>query len=298
MEVYNIDSPSSINELYRKVLQTVLKYGRKVSPRGQPTSELRGSVVTLGNPNFNVIGFPARRLNYSFSVAEWLWMMSGQNDAETIGAFNSKIVEFSDDGETFSGAYGPQVVEQLPYVIKNLQEDHDTRQAVLTIWRPSPGPSRDIPCTILHHFFRRDDRLELITYMRSNDVWLGFPYDVFNFTQTQRLVASQLGIPVGQYTHIAGSLHLYKRNLNEIRAVIDSPGIVDLETPPVPHRLNNFVRAALNTTAQDVLYYPSPKLDGGLDTLWQPYVDVLNYWVDRSKDIVPDPWGTYLRMRE
>jgi thymidylate synthase len=50
--------------------------------------------------------------------------------------------------------------------------------------------------------------------MRSNDIWLGVPYDYFVFTSLQTKMAMELGVDVGEYTHFAGSLHLYKRDLD------------------------------------------------------------------------------------
>ena len=51
--------------------------------------------------------------------------------------------------------------------------------------------------------------------MRSNDLWLGFPYDVFQFTCLQVRMAMELGLDIGTYTHIAGSLHLYARDFEK-----------------------------------------------------------------------------------
>ena len=51
--------------------------------------------------------------------------------------------------------------------------------------------------------------------MRSNDLWLGFPYDVFQFTCMQVLMSMELGIELGSYTHIAGSLHIYERDFKK-----------------------------------------------------------------------------------
>ena len=48
--------------------------------------------------------------------------------------------------------------------------------------------------------------------MRSNDIWTGFPYDVFSFTAFQTMLAFKLNVGIGEYTHIAGSLHLYERD--------------------------------------------------------------------------------------
>jgi thymidylate synthase len=68
---------------------------------------------------------------------------------------------------------------------------------------------KDIPCTCTLQFFVRNELLELVTYMRSNDVYLGLPHDVFAFTMLQEIVATTLGIDVGSYRHAVGSLHLY-----------------------------------------------------------------------------------------
>lgn len=48
--------------------------------------------------------------------------------------------------------------------------------------------------------------------MRSNDLWMGFPNDIFQFTAIQIYLAMRLGVGLGTYTHIAGSLHLYDRD--------------------------------------------------------------------------------------
>jgi thymidylate synthase len=50
--------------------------------------------------------------------------------------------------------------------------------------------------------------------MRSNDAWLGLPYDMFQFTQLFQTVCRVLGVPAGTYTHTAWSLHLYERDVN------------------------------------------------------------------------------------
>ena len=52
----------------------------------------------------------------------------------------------------------------------------------------------------------------MTVYMRSNDIWMGLPYDVFSFTCMQILLAFKLGVGIGTYTHHAASLHLYKRD--------------------------------------------------------------------------------------
>jgi thymidylate synthase len=74
------------------------------------------------------------------------------------------------------------------------------------------GSKKDIPCTLSVQFVLRQERLYAITTMRSNDLWLGFPYDVFCFSTLQRLFAYTLGVDVADYVHNVGSMHLYTRD--------------------------------------------------------------------------------------
>jgi thymidylate synthase len=100
-------------------------------------------------------------------------------------------------------------------MIDRLRKDPDTRQAVVTIWNPERDmleKKRDYPCTILHQFRVRKDRLNMSVYMRSNDVWLGSAYDFFQFTRVQLAMCSVLGIEPGTYAHHVGSLHIYENN--------------------------------------------------------------------------------------
>jgi hypothetical protein len=137
--------------------------------------------------------------------------MYGRNDVDSIVPFNKHLLQFSDDHERFAGAYGPMVAGQWSYIVQCLKKDPQTRQAIMTIWKPVPGPSRDIPCTVAFQFLLRDDRLNMITTMRSNDIWLGMPYDIFTFTQLQAVLAEELEVQPGWYQHNVGSLHLYEQ---------------------------------------------------------------------------------------
>ena len=74
------------------------------------------------------------------------------------------------------------------------------------------NPTKDLNCTVCLQLFIRDCKLYMTTYMRSNDLWMGFPYDVFQFTCLQILMAMKLHVGIGTYTHVAGSLHLYERD--------------------------------------------------------------------------------------
>lgn len=169
---------------------------------------------------------PERKLGYRFMLAEAWWILTGQNKLTSIDKYSKHIKEFSDDGTFFMGAYGPKVVDQLPYVLDCLVSDPSTRQAVISIWRERPRPSKDIPCTLSLQFLIRDSRLNCIATMRSSDIWLGWPYDVFNFSMISKYICEllhQKGFPVylGDLYFTAGSQHLYEQNFEAANKIVE-----------------------------------------------------------------------------
>ena len=219
-------------------INDILTNGQKVSPRDQLTFEIpqRTMVVDMRRP---VLRVAERSLSYRFMVAEAFWILSGDNKVETIKPYNSHIAQFSDDGETFFGAYGPKIAEQFRYVVGKLEQDKDTRQAGLTLWRENPPATKDVPCTIAIFFNIRKGKLNCHVFMRSSDVWLGVPYDVFNFSMLSHMVCADFNVGKSEAEMIspgtlyltAASSHLYQRNWVDAKACLMGKVLEQPQTP-------------------------------------------------------------------
>lgn len=228
----------NFDDLFRVALRTLVDHGAHASPRGIGVIEIRRPVVlVLTNIDRPFLISRARNPYYRFGLVETAWILSGSDSVEPLERFVPRMENFSDDGSTLWGAYGPRLITQLDHVLESLRKDTFTRQAVVTPWRPSEGAlivSKDIPCTVALHFQARDGRLDLRVFMRSNDVWTGLPYDVLAFTTIQRVVASAVGMVPGEYIHIADNLHLYDDNLKSALKVLDEPAPLRGENPTFP----------------------------------------------------------------
>lgn len=206
-------------ELFTAASERVMTFGISTAPRGMATNEVLGAHLKLTNPRDRLVHAPpARVLNPAFAVAEAMWIISGSDDP-WIFDFNRSLAQYADNG-VLQGAYGPRLrrwrgsVDQLDVVRRQLLEDPDSRRAVVQLFDPARdhAGSRDVPCTLGYRFFIRDGRLHMHTTMRSNDLWLGFPYDIFTATLLQELLAGWLGVGLGDYRHSVDSLHLYEQH--------------------------------------------------------------------------------------
>lgn len=202
---------SEINTIcWRKIMREILTDGHS----SRNTKECLGMQMSF-DMNYPVISCPERKLNTNFMIAEAAWILSGSNDIAFPTKYMKVYGKYSDNDVIMSGAYGPAIYRQMHYVLDTLHADINSRQAVMTIWTERPQQSKDIPCTLSLQFIVRDSKLHCIANMRSSDVFLGLPYDIFVFSMISANVANNLGLELGYLTWQAGSAHVYDRDINK-----------------------------------------------------------------------------------
>lgn len=222
-----IDYSDSWRAGYMDLCSRVLRKGEIRESRIGPVAEVRDFVFVLGPQS---IDFPIgvnRNAPVALAAAEAIQLCGGHGLPDLTEAVSSKIADFVRDPDgTVHGNYGSRIGLQVVDVVDKLQADPNTRQAVIQIWDKDkdsrhrvPMP-KDIPCTIAITFgTSADGSLTMSVVMRSNDVWLGLPFDVFQFRQLQRTVANCLSWDIGEYTHHSISMHAYDRNTAQIRGL-------------------------------------------------------------------------------
>ena len=93
---------------------------------------------------------------------------------------------------------------------------------------------KDIPCTCNIQFLIREEKLNMYVQMRSNDVFVGLPHDVFAFTMIQEIFAKKLGKKLGVYKHYTTSLHLYETDEDKAKQFLDEGFQDKIAMPEMP----------------------------------------------------------------
>lgn len=214
-------------------------YRFDVAPRGQASLEKLGIDLKIRNPIQRICQVPARKTNIVFNFAEVLWYLSGSNLTDAIAYYAPSLRKYSADGKVLTGtAYGPRLFarghpegrSQWDRIVEVLaHEDPDTKRAAISIFDAGEDISLrniDVSCTMCLQFLLRAGHLHLVVFMRANDAYRGMVSDVFSFTFLQEVMARQLGVMVGEYHHMVGSMHLYKTDLARATEVLASAVVV------------------------------------------------------------------------
>jgi len=219
-----------------KVLGQLLSMPKTLNP----TVELLNHTMSF-NMAHPIVLASSRQLSYRYMAAESYWTITGSNRLDQSESVKQTLMKWSADTIYLKGAYGPGFVTQMPYILEILRNQPSSRQAVISIWAPNPRDPNDLPCTLTLQFLVRDKLLHCIVNMRSSDVYLGLPNDMFVFTMMAAcvLIESQLadsdGVKLGTCFVNAGSRHLYETNRTQAHEVFVSPKIREEEVVFEPH---------------------------------------------------------------
>lgn len=231
-----------INEALPELMNTVMKDGAVVGSRGGKTRELLFPSITLMYPRNREITNPVRRAHLPAQIAETMWVLAGRNDVDWLKNYLPRAPDFSDDGKTWRGGYGPSLRnwdghDQLKHVVNLLKWDPETRRAVITLYNPERDgdPGKDIPCNNWLHFMQRNGYLHLHVAIRSNDLMWGWSgINAFEWSVLLEIVAGLTNMQMGTLKFSISSLHLYEQHWEKAQKIVKSPVPEHVELPQSP----------------------------------------------------------------
>lgn len=131
-------------------------------------------------------------------------------------------------------AYGVrrEYFDQIINVVSGLVERPFSRRHVVSAWNPADLPDESMspqenvangkmalaPCHCLFQFYVSSaGALSCQLYCRSQDVFLGTPFNIASYALLTHMVAQQAGLSVGELVWIGGDVHLYSNHVEQAR---------------------------------------------------------------------------------
>lgn len=208
-------------------------------------------------------GFPAmttKKLAFNAVKAELLWFISGSSDVKDLQKLDCHIWDANADADywkpkaKFEGdlgrIYGVQwrawrtadgkIIDQLAEAIRKIKETPDDRRIIVSAWNPGELDQMALPpCHILYHFFVAGNKLSLLMYQRSCDMFLGVPFNIASYSLLLHMVAQVTGREADECILMLGDAHIYHNHFEQVRE--------QCTRPPYP-----LPRIKLNPAIQDI----------------------------------------------
>lgn len=246
---------NTVNEVMLQAFDTLLSKGAKTGSRNGAAVFLNDVEIELYDPRARHLKLEGRKSNIFQLIAETLWVMAGKDELYPyLTHFLPRAPNYSDDGLTWRGAYGPRLhaFDQLQGVVDTFLNDgmntrratvfiHDPAKDAPSVIRSTIGTTRDTPCNLMMLFYTdADGRFVARTIQRSGDAIFGAgSINLFEFSFIQEMVLSCINsglarlhpeyapLDLGSYRHSTVNFHLYDSTASQAVAVMDSKQTAD-----------------------------------------------------------------------
>lgn len=239
---------TKFDKIYQDIIGNIMKNGvREFSERTKlETSALPGVHFSI-EPEKD--GFPLltlRKIPFKAIFAEQAWFISGaRKPADFLREYTKIWDAFTNPGDVVTVAYGYRWRkhfgrDQLEALIKLLTKEPSSRQGVIVTWDPAHDglslfKKANVPCPYTFTVNIFGGKLHLHNIVRSNDMILGFPFDVAGFCFLQYVLAQKLGVGVGTYSHSISNAHIYSNHYEGAKEILKRKNThkkITLKLPP------------------------------------------------------------------
>jgi thymidylate synthase len=222
------------------MIKKIMEDGEEEVNKSKQAGSERATYLTKAIPGMHFSidiekdGFPLltlRKIPIKVFVAEQAWFIMGSRKPDDFLREYTKIWDaFTNPGDVVTVAYGYRWRkhfgrDQLKLLIDLLRNEPGSRHGVVVTWDPSQDglslqKKKNVPCPYTFTVNIIAGRLHLHNIVRSNDMLLGAPHDIAGFALLQCILAQELGVRPGIYSHSISNAHIYDTHYDAANEII------------------------------------------------------------------------------
>ena len=192
-----------------------------------------GISFRLDNSKNNAFLLTTKHVLWKSAIKElyWIYIMQSNNVTE-LEKMNCGIwTAWKKPDDTIGPAYGAIISKptfgyknQLEYVVETLKKDPNSRRVMINLWDIDNLPEMALtPCCYNLIFNILDGKLYMQLNIRSSDIALGLPFNIFQFQVLHKLIAHEVGVEPADMIVMISNLHYYDRHEEKLLKQLESP---------------------------------------------------------------------------
>lgn len=116
------------------------------------------------------------------------------------------------------GTFIETEIDQLQQLIDGIKRDPSGRRHILSSWNVSDLDAMALPpCHCFAQFYVNDGKLSCQMYQRSNDLFLGCPFNIASYSLLTHMIAQVCDLAVGEFIHVTGDAHIYLNHIEQVK---------------------------------------------------------------------------------
>ena len=226
---------------YLSLLQDVMQNGVEKGDRtGTGTRSVFGRQLRYDLTE----GFPlltSKKLHIRSILHELLWFLSGETNIKYlqdngVSIWNAWATESGELGPVYGAQWrrwqgaDDQVFDQISTLVDGLKNNPDSRRHIISGWNVALLPDESKkpwenaeaglmalpPCHLLYQFYVAEGKLSASLYIRSNDLFLGNPYNTASLAFLTHMLAQQCNLEAGDIIISIGDAHIYSNHFEQV----------------------------------------------------------------------------------
>ena len=189
-------------------------------------------------------GFPlltTKRIHLKSVVHELLWFLRGDTNVQYLRDNGVSIWdEWADEKGDLGPVYGYQWrnwptpdgrhIDQIANVVTQIRNNPNSRRILVTAMNIADFPDETVspqqnvkdgkmalaPCHAFFQFYVADGKLSCQLYCRSQDVFLGTPFNWASYALLTHMMAQQCDLEAGDFIWTGGDCHIYLNHREQV----------------------------------------------------------------------------------
>lgn len=153
---------------------------------------------------------------------KWIYPSKEELSGIMFKEYQAPIYEYTYGGRIFS--FNGNIDQINSFIIPLLKKDKHTRRAILSFYNPtedSKPNNKNTPGIIYIQFRILNEKLNMNCHIRSNDLFFGWPANIYQLHCLMKYIAQKLEIENGTITTFSNSAHIFLEDIPEIKEILN-----------------------------------------------------------------------------